>query len=108
MATDDVRHKKFSESCPWLYGRGSTGHRKAAGSSVNFGVPSSKKQAFVAATITAGALKTKERLHAWRRGVEGSTGPEHLLRPVAMERQKFEIPEDPSQPLPERSPMDPI
>ena len=29
-------------------------------------------------------------------------------RPVTMERQKSEIPEDPSQTLPERSPMDPI
>ena len=30
------------------------------------------------------------------------------LRPVTMGGQKFEIPEDPSQTLPERSPMDPI
>ena len=30
------------------------------------------------------------------------------VRPVAMEGQKFETPEDPSQTVPERSPMDPI
>ena len=31
-----------------------------------------------------------------------------VVRPVTMEGQEFEIPEDPSQTLPERSPMDPI
>ena len=31
-----------------------------------------------------------------------------VIRPVTMEGQKFEVPEDPSQTLPERSPMDPI
>ena len=30
------------------------------------------------------------------------------VRPVAMEGQRFEIPEDPSQSVPEGSPMDPI
>ena len=32
----------------------------------------------------------------------------HLERLVTMEGQKLGIPEDPSQTLPERSPMDPI
>ena len=31
-----------------------------------------------------------------------------LVRPVTIGGQKFEIPEDPSQTLPERSPMDPF
>ena len=31
-----------------------------------------------------------------------------LIRPVSMEGQRYEIPEDPSQTLPERSPVDPI
>ena len=35
-------------------------------------------------------------------------GGKTLLTPVTMERQMFEMPEDPSQTLPERSPMGPI
>ena len=57
MAADNVEHKKYGESCPWLYGRGLTGRRTAAGSFVSLGVSSGKKQAFVAATTTAGTPK---------------------------------------------------
>ena len=79
MAADDVGHKKYGESCPWLYGRGLTGRRTAAGSSVSVEVPSGKKRAFVAATTTAGTPKAKEKLRAWRRGVERVTGPNTSL-----------------------------
>ena len=81
MAAADVGYTgtKYGESCPWLYGRGLTGRRTAAGSSVIVGVPSAKKRAFVAATTTAGTPKANDTLHAWRRGVERATGPNTSL-----------------------------
>ena len=39
------------------------------------GVPSGKKRAFVAATATVGTPRAKEKLEAWRRGVERVDGP---------------------------------
>ena len=78
MAADEVGHKRYGEPCPWLYGRGLTGRRTAAGSSVSVGVPSGKKRAFVAATNTAGIPKAEEKLHEEGSG-EGYR-PQHLLR----------------------------
>ena len=73
-AADDVGRKKYGESCPWLYGRGLTGRRTAAGSSLNVGISSGKKRAFVAATTTAGTPKANEKIHACKREVERATG----------------------------------
>ena len=75
VAADDVGHRMYGESCPWIRGRVLNGRRTAADSPVSEVVSSWKIGVFEAVTTTTGTPKANEKLYAWRKGVKRATGP---------------------------------
>ena len=61
MAADIVGYKKYGESYPWLYGRGLTGRRTAAGRTASVGVPSTNERTFEVTTIPLNITRNSTR-----------------------------------------------